>query len=1415
MKRSILSLLLTLTFLASFAQVADVNRQTKTPLTGSNAGNQAVRDYNLTAIKNLRIPLGPTFSIAGAKDSLGYVMFNTSIGKMGIYRGNNTWDTLSTTASSAPQPDGILTIGTMSFNSATYVATVTSPFVYRLNNVNHTLTNGMNITLDPRDPTYPRIDLIYATTSGTLGKVTGVAGVDYQAPDLPPNTILIAQVNRRFGSPPADYLIVNTGSGYVAKVGDFMTGSLTLRNGVDFVTQSVLGLQDAGDWVMRGGSGEELIRLHNYNDADTSRPRLQIRFYGDDARDYEMLHTGNIVNRIIDNDSTVTGKTWSSSKISGLIDTIDNRIYYNYTSKYPLSIKVWRDSIADTVYHTNYNWSTVKEGIPSTPLYIANSGTDGLGRGTISLPLKSLKYALDNYNGQDFRLKSGDFFNFSDGFQDTEITRNLKISTYGGSAQARVTVHNNNFTWILDGSSGGTTWTHAQVATIRNVIDTLNVDEFGQFKPLYIATSLANCYATAGTYFQTGAVLYVHTFNGRQPDNAIFSAEGTQAFRSSLSTVGVSPKNFYFENIEFWGGINIISMYNDDATALKTLVAKNCDFYYSSGDGVAIKGYTHTFFNTPRIAYSFDNLDYTAGATLTTYSPVSLEYNAFSSYATNRINSPTVGDANNASTAHADSKVLRVKGTYTKAEGRVIADIDRTISVNIGVKATNSISNTTSGNVGATLSKTGFGMGEVSNVVTAASQVGFYQMFDTFTSGNDRSYQIGVNDVLDIRNHFQSELVRNNLDNNAKRYVQSQIGSTSSKIIKTSNPDGGLFKEGISSTTGAIRIKSPTVGGNSVMYLIKGTIYNYSNNQSSNFTITLYPNNMTTQNTAYFVGTNGGYAVRWYTNGSDRYIYIGELASTWNFLGVTIDDVIASHTDASNYNTIAGWEISLSTSFDGTQNASLSAGATLPYSNLNQPITGYVVGSNSVLSASDTHLQAYGKIQGQISANAAAIASSVTSITGTTNQITVAGTTTPTLSIPNSFTLPNASPQFTAVIGGTTRAGRLQDYPTSGGGYFGLFSNTITPSATNYTVLGNGVFSEINATTGGSVKQSFNGTAVTVTTATGMAVTGTLSSTGSLSASIAALGTAGTTFLTHTAGLIQSRTAAQVRSDIGAGTGNGTLTSITPGYGFTSATPITATGTLTIDTAGATGIVSKPRLTSYLALYARLSSNNTFSGVNNFTSNVNFSLTPASLGGNGYRFWNTGNTFSGVISAPTLTSNRTYDLPDASGTIALTSNLTGKANLSGGNSFTGTQYFTSGTNGTSINENKVEVYDFVGNATGLNSDRAYWSNSGYYNNLKTSTLTADRNILLPNESGVIALGTIKTLTASGTGAATTISIAHGLSGITTSSAIIVMPNNAASAGVIYATVDATNINIVYTVAPASGTNNLLYSVTIK
>ena len=62
------------------------------------------------------------------------------------------------------------------------------------------------------------------------------------------------------------------------------------------------------------------------------------------------------------------------------------------------------------------------------------------------------------------------------------------------------------------------------------------------------------------------------------------------------------------------------------------------------------------------------------------------------------------------------------------------------------------------------------------------------------------------------------------------------------------------------------------------------------------------------------------------------------------------------------------------------------------------------------------------------------------------------------------------------------------------------------------------------------------------------------------------LATASNLFLVSDSGLVKYRTAAQVRSDIGAGTGSGTVTSIiiSPGTGISGGGTITSSGTLTI-----------------------------------------------------------------------------------------------------------------------------------------------------------------------------------------------------------------------------------------------------------
>jgi len=76
-------------------------------------------------------------------------------------------------------------------------------------------------------------------------------------------------------------------------------------------------------------------------------------------------------------------------------------------------------------------------------------------------------------------------------------------------------------------------------------------------------------------------------------------------------------------------------------------------------------------------------------------------------------------------------------------------------------------------------------------------------------------------------------------------------------------------------------------------------------------------------------------------------------------------------------------------------------------------------------------------------------------------------------------------------------------------------------------------------------------------------------------------------------------------------------------------------------------------------------------------------------------------------------------------------------------------------------------------------------------------------------------GQAGTATKSGDGSTLVFTIAHGLTGVTSASPVIVTPRLPAAAGAFYVTVDATNITLTYSSAPASGTNNLSWNYVIK
>lgn len=252
-------------------------------------------------------------------------------------------------------------------------------------------------------------------------------------------------------------------------------------------------------------------------------------------------------------------------------------------------------------------------------------------------------------------------------------------------------------------------------------------------------------------------------------------------------------------------------------------------------------------------------------------------------------------------------------------------------------------------------------------------------------------------------------------------YQVNPEASSQRYIVKVQNPkDGWYFKES-GDATGAIRIKVPT---GTVSYLVvKGTVYGRTS-KAFTFEISFLADNFSpTYNTALIKTSTGAeYNVRFYEDGANRYIYIGELATVWNYLGVTIDEVSAFR-QSRLIELSSGWKISLETTFSGTLRDTKLAAATLPYSNLAQPITGYVAGANTALAATDTKLAALGKIQGQITARATLASPTFTgtptlptgtiAVTQTAGNSTTAVATTAFVTTANNLKANIASPTFT------------------------------------------------------------------------------------------------------------------------------------------------------------------------------------------------------------------------------------------------------------------------------------------------------------------------------------------------------------------------------------------------------------------
>lgn len=90
MKRVYFILIILIAFLETTAQDKVDFLRTKVD------GNRNIVDARLRLSHSLNIPKGASWSLNGAKDSIGYVMFNTTLQRFGVYHGSGVWKAYAT-----------------------------------------------------------------------------------------------------------------------------------------------------------------------------------------------------------------------------------------------------------------------------------------------------------------------------------------------------------------------------------------------------------------------------------------------------------------------------------------------------------------------------------------------------------------------------------------------------------------------------------------------------------------------------------------------------------------------------------------------------------------------------------------------------------------------------------------------------------------------------------------------------------------------------------------------------------------------------------------------------------------------------------------------------------------------------------------------------------------------------------------------------------------------------------------------------------------------------------------------------------------------------------------------------------------------------------------------------------------------
>ncbi len=250
------------------------------------------------------------------------------------------------------------------------------------------------------------------------------------------------------------------------------------------------------------------------------------------------------------------------------------------------------------------------------------------------------------------------FYNKTNGFNNSNITCPTAILSMSGNPT--ISAENDQSWSLTEGKTN--TYQSTEETTVLRVFDSSILDTNGDYTEYTLKTSVDEVEATAGSWYQTGGIIYVHTTDNRTPDLDIHPY-------IAVKQVYAANVDLYLEGLKIYGGsggsaLGVIS-HISNVTPSK-LYIKDCEIKYSVNDNKGLyvalsNAYLQNILSSKNQSDAFN---YHFGAT------------AFEVDCVGRCSGYTGKATENGSTTHEAGKILRLNGLYYDNYGPNIADVN-------------------------------------------------------------------------------------------------------------------------------------------------------------------------------------------------------------------------------------------------------------------------------------------------------------------------------------------------------------------------------------------------------------------------------------------------------------------------------------------------------------------------------------------------------------------------------------------------------------------------------------------------------------------------------------------------------------------------------------------------------------------